>query len=469
MTVIEPLELPVLAPAALPALWGGVECTVNRVGDRYFDQMERSGHAWRIEDLDRFADLGLRGMRYPVLWERVAPRGIASADWEWADARLHRLRQLGMETVLGLLHHGSGPEDTNLLDPAFPEKLADYAYAVARRYPWVTRYTPVNEPLTTARFSGLYGHWYPHKTDSLSFARMLLSQCRAVVLAMEAIREVVPEAQLVQTEDIGKTYSTPALTYQAKFDNERRWLSLDLLSGWVKPGHPMHRYLRWLGISEEDLRFFCERPCPPDIIGVNYYVTSERFLDERTERYPGVSAGGNGRDRYVDVEAVRVCADGMSGPAALLTEVWDRYRRPIIVTEAHIGSTSEEQMRWFHEIWEVARSLRRAGVDIQAVTAWSLLGAYDWDSLLTRCDDHYEPGVFEVSIAGLQPTPLAEMLRDLSAQGLHDHPALLSPGWWRRPARLLYPPVLRNGMDAEPVSGNYSRKSRAERTISTTH
>ena len=25
------------------------------------------------------------------------------------------------------------------------------------RYPWIDAYTPVNEPLTTARFSGLYG------------------------------------------------------------------------------------------------------------------------------------------------------------------------------------------------------------------------------------------------------------------------------------------------------------------------
>ena len=28
--------------------------------------------------------------------------------------------------------------------------------------PHITNYTPVNEPLTTARFSGLYGAWYPH-------------------------------------------------------------------------------------------------------------------------------------------------------------------------------------------------------------------------------------------------------------------------------------------------------------------
>ena len=43
----------------LPELWGGVECTVNRVGDRWFDQLRRNGHRHRLSDLDRFAALGL--------------------------------------------------------------------------------------------------------------------------------------------------------------------------------------------------------------------------------------------------------------------------------------------------------------------------------------------------------------------------------------------------------------------------
>ncbi len=68
------------APEA-PALemWGGVECTVNRVGDSYFDQTERCGHASRIDDLDRIAELGIRTLRYPVLWERTAPDGVEGA------------------------------------------------------------------------------------------------------------------------------------------------------------------------------------------------------------------------------------------------------------------------------------------------------------------------------------------------------------------------------------------------------
>jgi len=56
------------ARANRPELWAGVECTINRVGDEYFDQLRFSGHRDRLEDLDRFAALGIRTLRYPVLW-----------------------------------------------------------------------------------------------------------------------------------------------------------------------------------------------------------------------------------------------------------------------------------------------------------------------------------------------------------------------------------------------------------------
>ncbi|HET7457748.1 MAG TPA: family 1 glycosylhydrolase, partial [Gemmatimonadaceae bacterium] len=189
-------------------LWAGMECTVNRVGDRWFDQAARGGHDDRPDDIDRLASLGARAVRIPVLWERVAPHGLADAQWRASDERLERLRALGVRPIVGLVHHGSGPRDTSLVDPAFPEKLARFARAVAERYPWVEDFTPINEPLTTARFSGLYGLWYPHGRDDATFVRALRTQLRATRLAMAAIREVSPGARLVQTEDLGECHST---------------------------------------------------------------------------------------------------------------------------------------------------------------------------------------------------------------------------------------------------------------------
>src|ERR1700712_1299317 len=133
-------------------LWGGLECTVNRVADTYFSQLDRNGHAARDGDIERFAGLGIKAIRYPVLWERTAPDGLDNADWRWADDRLTALRDAGVNPIAGLVHHGRGAPHTSLTDPGFAAGLAGYAGAVAARYPWITDYTPVNEPLTTARF-----------------------------------------------------------------------------------------------------------------------------------------------------------------------------------------------------------------------------------------------------------------------------------------------------------------------------
>jgi len=423
-------------------LWGGVECTVNRVGDAYFDQIERSGHQGRLDDLDRFAELGIEALRYPVLWERTAPDAdLRRADFSWADERLGRLRALGVRPIVGLVHHGSGPRHTSLVDPGFPEGLAAFARAVAERHPWVEDYTPVNEPLTTARFSGLYGHWYPHGRNGPTFVQALLGQCRATVLAMRAVRAVSPGARLVQTEDFGWTYSTPALGYQADHENQRRLLSLDLLCGRVDGDHPLHDYLLAMGASEADLRFFLEAPCPPDVIGVNYYVTSDRLLDERLDRYPVWCHGGNGRHAYADVEAVRARGEGVTGHLALLMGLHERYGLPLAITEAHMAGAREEQLRWFLEAWQAAATARARGADVRAVTAWSLLGAHDWDSLAVLDRWHYEPGAFDLRGGSLRPTALCAMLRALAGGETFHHPVLSSPGWWRRPARFLYSPV----------------------------
>ncbi len=439
--LLRPLEKP-LKPRQQTSgleLWAGVECTLNRVQDSYSDQLERSGHDLRKEDLILIAGLGIRALRYPVLWERFAPEGdLASVDWSWADERLSMLRELGVSPIVGLVHHGSGPRHTSLADPEFATGLAEYASRVSERFPWVRDWTPVNEPVTTARFSGLYGHWYPHGDDERTFARMLVNQCRAVALSMQAIRRVNPHARLIQTDDLGRTYSTPRMAYQAEFENARRWLSWDLLCGRVDRHHRLWGHLLWAGIAEAELEAFAENPCPPDIIGINHYLTSERFLDDRLDLYPARLHGSNGRDRYADVEAVRVLPQEPNGVRGVLTETWERYGLPLAITEAHLGCTREEQMRWLFEVWSTAQDMRAEGTDIRAVTVWAVLGAYDWNSLLTRPVGHYEPGVFDIRGGVPRPTALAPMLRAMAKDETPRHPVLTAPGWWRRPQRLCY-------------------------------
>ncbi|HLP82488.1 MAG TPA: family 1 glycosylhydrolase, partial [Nitrosomonas sp.] len=327
-------------------IWGGLECTINRVRSCYNNQVLLNGHFHRATDLDLFASLGIKKLRYPMLWEAVAPHSFDEMNWEWIDSRMKRIQELDITPIAGLLHHGSGPGYTSLLDPKFPQKLARYAALVAQRYPWIEWYTPVNEPLTTARFSGLYGFWYPHHSNDRSMVRALLNQIKGIVLSMQAIRTVNPQAKLIQTEDIGRALATASVQYQADFENIRRWLTFDLLLGKVDRLHPAFQYLIKQGATRAELAWLQINSFPIDILGINHYPLSNRFLDHRLELYPERYHGGNGKDHYADVGAVDSGQVIPPAPIDVYREVWERYQRPIAVTEAHIGGPREAQMRW---------------------------------------------------------------------------------------------------------------------------
>jgi dTDP-4-dehydrorhamnose reductase len=265
-----------------------------------------------------------------------------------------------------------------------------------------------------------------------------VNEMKAVVMSIREIRKINPEAKLVQTEDLAKIYSTPHLQYQADFENHRRWLTYDFLCGMVDRDHPLWDYFIRSGISEGALAFFIDNPCPPDIIGVDYYATSERYLDEALEKYPPEKHGKNHNEKYADVEAFRVRHGQPSGIKLLLQECWDRYQIPIAVTEVHINCDFDNQIRWFSEIKNTCIDLTREGVDIRAVTAWSLFGSFGWNSLLTRTPGDYESGVFDIRSGVPIPTPVADYFKRLSQNPDYIHPAESEKGWWHQEERFIF-------------------------------
>ena len=434
-------------------IWGGIECTINRVGHRFFDQLNYSQHYKRETDIDLIADLGIKKIRYPILWEKHQREIETKIDWQWTETRLNLLKQKNIDVIAGLVHHGSGPSFTNLSDENFPFLLAEYSKKVADKFPWLQYYTPVNEPLTTARFSGLYGLWYPHKKNGKSFVTMLLNELKGTVLAMEEIRKINPEAQLVQTEDLGKTYSTKKLAYQARFENERRWLTYDLLCGKVNENHKLWKYFKRLKVPEKDVRFFLEHPCVPDIFGFNHYVTSERYLDENTSHYPKKTHGGNGRHCYADVEAARVEVEDETGLEVLLQEAWQRYKKPCAITEVHLHCHREEQLRWFKYVWNACNKAQEKGVDIKSVTAWAILGSFGWNKLLTKPKGFYEPGVFDLRGGKPRITALAKFITQLNRQNEFVHPVSDEAGWWLRNSRLIFQKTIINAEHRHSLTG----------------
>src|SRR5690606_14754424 len=92
-----------------------------------------------------------------------------------------------------------------------------------------------------------------------------------------------------------------------------------------------------------------------------------------------------------------------TGLKILLKEAWERFKKPIAITEVHLHCHREDQVKWFREVYEICKKEIRNGMDIKAITSWALLGSYGWNKLLTEPGGEYEPGAFDVRSGKLRP------------------------------------------------------------------
>jgi dTDP-4-dehydrorhamnose reductase len=436
-------------PARL-RLWGALDSTVDHVLGAYYSQMERNGCPTRPrDDLERFAALGLTALRYPLPWDRIAPHGLGHADWSWPDRRLPALKRLGIAPIVGLVQNGALPRHVSLCGRDFGWQLAQYAAAVARRYPWLELYTPVCAPQLTARFVAA-DHMGPVRGhDPCLFARAVVSQCRAVVLAMRAVRTINPRAKLVQVEELGKAWGTPPMAPLAELHNELRWLTWDLLGGRVDRHHPLWNHLLEAGVGPAELLWFCDHPCRSDLLGIRHDADSLRWFDHRTERYPQRCLRSIDGEVHADIEALRVLATPAPGIGPLLCEAWERYRLPLAVAEARIDTHREDQLRWLREVWDGATAAATRGADVRAVTVYPLLGAYDWHSMAAQHRGVYEAGAFAVRGGRMRPTALARTVDQLATGQPLSSPVLQADGWWHGGGRFVSQPVASNAVAAD--------------------
>ena len=76
---------------AYPALWGGFECSVVRVGADYRNQLVETGHDIREADMALAKSLGISALRYPLLWETVSPASVDALIGAGTDDVCERL------------------------------------------------------------------------------------------------------------------------------------------------------------------------------------------------------------------------------------------------------------------------------------------------------------------------------------------------------------------------------------------
>ena len=210
-------------------------------------------------DYHMLAEHGIRTVRDGLRWHLIE---TAPGFYDWSSflPMLRAARETGTQVIWDLAHWG-WPDDLDIWQPAFIDRFARFARAVAQivrdETAAVPFYVPINEISFWAWAGGTTGYISPLARHRGRELKAIL--VRAAVAAIEAVHEIDPRARIVHAEPA--IHVVPRSDRRPHINAARNYTlaqfeALDLLSGRAQPE---------LG----------GRPEYIDIVGVNYYLHNQ--------------------------------------------------------------------------------------------------------------------------------------------------------------------------------------------------
>ncbi len=335
--------------ALLPSFFiAGFEAsTMRRRDGRRNDLVVATRHdVFAATDYRRLVELGIMTVREGAAWHRIEARP-GRYDPASVLGRVRIAEALGIQVIWDLCHFG-WPDDVDPFAADFADRLAAFARWFAgllrdegSAVPW---YAPLNEPSFVAWAGGGVGYLNPFehgRADELK--RQLV---RAALAAAAAVRDVDPRARICHIDPvihIEPRDKSPESRQAAARHDAGQFEAWDMLAG---------RRDDDLGGAEAEL----------DVIGVNFYDRNE-WVDGGPILRPG--------------------DPGFRPLHLLLSDVYRRYRRPIIVAET--GAEGTDRVPWFQRVCEEVATARSEGVPVEGVCLYPVVDHPGWD------DDRHVP------------------------------------------------------------------------------
>lgn len=328
---------------------GSFACsTACRAEGKRLDLVINSGHDILLErDYSQLAAELVFTARDGARWYLIEKKP-GEYDWSTFLPMLQAARNQGIEMIWELAHFG-WPDGLDIWQPAFVDRFAAFARAAANLMRDEGETAPFFTPMNQISFWSWAGadvaFFNPNVTGR--GRELKLQLVRASVAAMHAIREVLPEAKFVLTDplvNVAAHAGNAASQQEASRQHEAQYQAWDMLSGRLNPE---------LGGNMSLI----------DIIGLTYYPDNQWFvsgdpLDASQPEYRPLSS--------------------------LLTEVWQRYQRPLLIAET--GAEGEMRIPWLKEVSEQVGVAMGQGVAVEGI---SLFPAVDYPSW---ADDRRSPG-----------------------------------------------------------------------------
>lgn len=338
-------------------LQAGFECSTHlNSSGRRLDLLASTQHdIYTAEDYSRLIQYGIRTARVAPAWHKIE-NSPGAYDFSSLTAFLDLADEKGIELILDILHFG-WPDFIDVFSPKFPAQFAAFTRAfvgvIKERYRAPLFIAPVNEISYLAWAGGEVGCIGPFAQDRGTELKHNL--IRASAAACEILLNELPGVRLIAPEPVIHIIGDPSVPgdeEEARTYTNAMFESWDMISGRMHPE---------LGGRPEYL----------DLIGVNFYERNEWVHNSKpiTPEHP----------RW------RPFAD-------ILTEVWDRYRRPLFVAET--GTEGDARAGWFHYVCEEVRSAIRNGVPVHGICLYPILNHPGWDD-----DRHCCNGLFDYADA----------------------------------------------------------------------
>jgi hypothetical protein len=320
----------------------GFECSSHRRRDgRRLDLLAATGHdRHAAEDYRALAQQHISAARDGLRWHLIET-SPGRYDWSSFLPMLRAAEESGTQIIWDLCHYG-WPDDIDIWSPAFVDRFARFAAAVATvvrdESDAVPFYCPVNEISFWAWAGGEVGRFNPNAHGRGADLKKQL--VRATIAAIDAIRGVDPRARFITAEPlIHLVCGSPVPEHNLASETHRlsQYEAFDMLRGVIEPS---------LGGSPEYL----------DIVGVNFYPDNQWY-----HAGPTIPMGHHAYRPFGE----------------MLIEAHELFRRPILIAET--GAEGSGRSAWLHYVCSEVRGALDDGVPIEGICLYPILDYPGWD------------------------------------------------------------------------------------------
>jgi UDP-galactopyranose mutase len=316
---------------------------INRAGSR-LDMLAVTQHDQQVDaDYASLAALGIRTVRDAVRWSLVDRGG--HYDFSSVVPMVEAANRHRMQVIWSLCHYG-GPDDVDIFSPQFVGRFERYCQAVAgflrEHSHQVPCFVPVNEISFLAWAAGEVGYIHPcAQWRGLEVKQQLV---RAAIAGIEAVWAVDSRARIIHVDPLIHVVPPPGrndVAREAAIRRATQFEAWDMLAGHIYPE---------LGGAPQYL----------DIVGANFYHANQWEFPERPFGWDVQPLD----ERWIPLHR-------------LLAEVYERYRRPVFISETgHFGSG---RAAWLRFIAAEVRQALAAGVPLAGICLYPIIDRPDWD------------------------------------------------------------------------------------------